>query len=49
LCLSLWSCGAFDEEPPVYVEQPVEVLYNDAMNAMQAGNLGEAARLFDEV
>ncbi len=49
LCLSLWSCGTFDEEPPVYVEQPVEVLYNDAMNAMQAGNLGEAARLFDEV
>jgi outer membrane protein assembly factor BamD len=49
LCLSLWSCGAFDEEQPVYVEQPVETLYNNAMNAMQAGALGEAARLFDEV
>ncbi len=49
LCLSLWSCGLFDEEQPGYVEQPVETLYNNAMNAMQAGELSDAARLFDEV
>ena len=49
LCLTLWSCGMFDEEEPDYFEQPVETLYNNAMNAMQAGQLSEAARLFDEV
>ncbi len=49
LCLSLWSCGLFDEDPPEYVERPVEALYNGAMDAMQAGDLTEAARLFDEV
>jgi len=49
LCLSLWSCGLFDEDQPEYVEQPVETLYNGAMNAMQAGELSDAARLFDEV
>jgi outer membrane protein assembly factor BamD len=49
LCLSLWSCSLFEDEQPQYVELPVETLYNNAMNAMQAGALGEAARLFDEV
>lgn len=49
LCLSLWSCGLFDEEQPEYVEQPVETIYNSAMNAMQAGEMADAARLFDEV
>ncbi len=49
LCLSLWSCGLFDADQPEYVEQPVETLYNSAMNAMQAGELSDAARLFDEV
>ena len=39
----------FDEDQPEYFEQPVETLYNNAMNAMQAGQLSEAARLFDEV
>ncbi len=49
LCLTLWSCGLFDEEQPEYFEQPVETLYNNAQNAMQTGELSEAARLFDEV
>jgi outer membrane protein assembly factor BamD len=49
LCLTLWSCGLFDEEQPEYVEQPVETIYNSAMNAMQAGEMADAARLFDEV
>jgi outer membrane protein assembly factor BamD len=49
LCLSLWSCSLFEDDQPEYVEEPVESLYNGAMNAMQAGNLIRAARLFDEV
>ncbi len=49
LCLSLWACGLFDDEPPEYIELPVETLYNNGMNAMQSGNMIEAARLFDEV
>jgi outer membrane protein assembly factor BamD len=49
LSLLLWSCGLFDEEQPEYFEQPVETLYNNAVNAMLAGDLSEAARLFDEV
>ena len=49
LCLLLWSCGLIDEDQTEYFEQPVETLYNNAMNAMQAGQLSEAARLFDEV
>jgi outer membrane protein assembly factor BamD len=49
LCLSLWSCGLFEDDQPEYVELPVETLYNNAMNAMQAGALEEAAHLFDEV
>ncbi len=49
LSLSLGSCGLFDEDQPEYFEQPVETLYNNAMNAMQAGELSDAVRLFDEV
>src|SRR3546814_6453634 len=47
LALTLAACGG--EDKPVYVEKPVEELYNGAMNAMQAGDYQEAARLFDEV
>lgn len=47
LTLGLAACGGDDR--PVYVEKPVEELYNGAMNAMQAGDYEEAARLFDEV
>lgn len=47
LALGLAACGGADR--PVYVERPVEELYNGAMDAMQAGNYREAARLFDEV
>ncbi len=49
LCLSLWSCSLFEEDDPGYVEQPVKVLYDNAMDAMYGGELFEAARLFDEV
>src|SRR3546814_12369455 len=47
LALTLAACGGADK--PVYVEKPVEELYNGAMNAMQVGDYQEAARLFDEV
>ncbi|MEO3428643.1 outer membrane protein assembly factor BamD [Pelagibius sp. CAU 1746] len=47
LGLALAACSS--DERPVYVEKPVEELYNGAMNAMQAGDYEEAARLFDEV
>mgnify|MGYP003571172447 CR=1 FL=1 len=47
LGLTLVACSS--DERPTYVEQPVEDLYNGAMNAMQAGDYEEAARLFDEV
>ncbi|MGF1593632.1 MAG: outer membrane protein assembly factor BamD [Kiloniellaceae bacterium] len=45
--LALAGCSS--DGPPAYVERPVEELYNGAMDAMQAGDYAEAARLFDEV
>jgi outer membrane protein assembly factor BamD len=45
--LALTACSS--DEPPAYVEKPVEELYNGALDAMQVGNYQEAARLFDEV
>ncbi|MEE8506133.1 MAG: outer membrane protein assembly factor BamD, partial [Kiloniellales bacterium] len=47
LCVLLLACSSTDE--PAYVEQPVEDLYNGAMNSLLAANFGESARLFDEV
>jgi len=47
LGLGLVACSS--DERPVYEEKPVEELYNGAMNALEAGDYEEAARLFDEV
>ena len=47
LCLFLLACSSTDE--PAYVEQPVEDLYNGAMNSLLTANYGKSARLFDEV
>ena len=47
LVLALVACG--DDEGPVYIEQPVEQLYNRALNALYLKNYEESARLFDEV
>jgi len=47
LALAVTGCGS--DEPPAYVERPVEELYNGALDAMQVGDYDEAARLFDEV
>ncbi len=47
LALAVTACSS--DGPPEYVEQPVDELYNGAMNALEAGEYREAARLFDEV
>jgi outer membrane protein assembly factor BamD len=46
LCL-VAACSSDDDI--VYEERPVDELYNEAMDAMQAGNFQGASRLFDEV
>ena len=45
---ALAACGSGDDQPK-YVERSVEDLYNAAVNALEAENWVEAARLFDEV
>lgn len=40
------ACGSSDEK---YVERPVNELYNEAMDNMEAGDDKKAAKLFDEV
>jgi len=47
LVLALAACG--DDEAPVYIERPVEELYNGALNQLYVENYEESARLFDEV
>ena len=45
--LGLNACA--DDEPPQYVEKPVEQLYNEAMDSLLIGKSTNAAELFDEV
>jgi outer membrane protein assembly factor BamD len=45
--LGLTACSSDDKD--AYVERPVDELYNQAMDAMQAGEYMTAAKLFDEV
>lgn len=45
--LALAACSSSNEE--VYVERPVESLYNAGVDAMMAENYTAASRLFDEV
>lgn len=47
LALALAACGG--DDAPVYVERPVEELYNGALNQLYLENYEESARLFDEV
>ena len=44
--LLLNACSSTDEP---YVERPVDVLYNEAMDNLEAGDDKKAAKLFDEV
>lgn len=46
--LVLGACASNNDEED-YVEQPVDELYNQAMNLLQEGNNREAARAFEEV
>ena len=46
-CALLTACGS-DKDLKV-ADKPVEVLYNDAANAMQEGDNKKASQLFDEV
>jgi outer membrane assembly lipoprotein YfiO len=47
LCLFVAACASDDSD--VYVERPVDVLYNDAMNNLDDGDYKKSAKLFDEV
>jgi outer membrane protein assembly factor BamD len=47
--LGLAACASQKDEKVEYVERPVEDLYNDALDALEAGNQKRAAELFDEV
>lgn len=46
--LALAGCASDDEEVP-YVERPVEDLYNEAMDHLEAGRYTTAGKTFDEV
>lgn len=48
LAALLGGCAATDDEI-AYVERPVEAIYNEAMDYMEAGNYKTAAKTFDEV
>jgi len=48
LPLALGGCAG-DEEATAYVERPVEGIYNEAMDSMEAGKYTTAAKAFDEV
>jgi outer membrane protein assembly factor BamD len=47
--LLAFSLGACSQKPPEYVERPVEVLYNTAMDALLAGDYNVAIETFEEV
>ncbi len=43
------TAGCAGDEPEEYVERPVEELYNEAMDSLEATQYNQAAKLFDEV
>lgn len=47
--LTLSACSGGDEEVPDYVERPVEQLYNEAVDAMEAEDYATARTAFEEV
>ena len=49
LPLALGGCAGTEEEEAAYIERPVEDIYNEAMNYMEAGRYAAAAKTFDEV
>ena len=49
LCIGLLCVAACEDKPNAYRERPVEDLYNDAMNHIDAEEYQDAAKLFEEV
>ncbi|MEQ8347610.1 MAG: outer membrane protein assembly factor BamD [Sneathiellaceae bacterium] len=49
LFLALFIAGCSGDDQPLYVERPVEELYNGALNNLEQGNGEDAATRFDEV
>ncbi|MEQ8498392.1 MAG: outer membrane protein assembly factor BamD [Sneathiellaceae bacterium] len=49
LFLALFIAGCSGDDQPLYVERPVEELYNGALNNLEQGNWEDAATGFDEV
>ena len=47
--LALGACSSTDEDKDTYVEQPVNTLYNKAMDALSERRYKDAAKAFDEV
>ena len=47
--LFLAGCSGDKADKDVYIERPVDVLYNEAMDQMNDGELDKAAKSFDEV
>ena len=47
--LALAACSGKDDDNKTYVEQPVEQLYNQALDALGAGQYKTAAKGFEEV
>jgi len=47
--LALGGCATEEKEDAAYIERPVEDIYNEAMDRMEAGQYVAAAKAFDEV
>ena len=47
--LLIGACSIFEDEKPVYVEKPVDELYNRGVDLMTARDYGGAALTFEEV
>ena len=47
--LFLGACSIFDEEKPVYVEKPVDELYNRGVDQMGSRKFADAALTFEDV
>ncbi|WP_231712411.1 outer membrane protein assembly factor BamD [Vineibacter terrae] len=47
--LALVACSSKDDDDKAYVEQPVEKLYNNALDSLGAGEYKTAAKGFEEV
>lgn len=49
LGLGLLGCSSTDKDKNRYVERPVDQIYNEALNSLNAGEYEKAAKQFDDV